>query len=181
MLKVFFIIAVVNVLSVFAGGGGGGGSTAGGGSIGKEFSSDKYGRVEISKKVNNIGDNVFMETFTHVRYKKFLDSYSWKNGYAQTTMYKNGKKYTVNNLKINQYLIFFIDNREPAVTSTIKKTVNLNNVNTIRLELSENYVLVATKHYANVNGTLFVKPEINNWGGPMNNNVSTFSFLNQEF
>lgn len=166
MFKVLFII-LVGVSTLFAGaGGGGGGSTSGGGSFGTEYNSDKFSSLQVETKVEGVGNEIYIETFTHVRYKKFFISYSWINGLARTRVLKNGKEMLVKNLKIDQHVIFFPNNdlRYPQVTKLVKRTINLDNVSSITLNLSENYAMIATMHYATINEKLYKKFEYNNWG-----------------
>jgi hypothetical protein len=167
MKKIIFIIIVLGLTSVFAKGGG----SAGGGSFGSEKISDKYGSLKLSKEMTGISDDLVIQTFIHVRYKQLFNSYDWKSGYATSTVYKNGKKFIVDNLKINQHMIYH-DGGGASVTNGVKKSASMNNISSLRLNLNENWVVVATKHYITVNNKTFSKGAVNQWGG----SISSYSY-----
>ena len=168
------IILILSITFTFAKGGG-----SGGGSFGGYHNANKYGALKVSTSQTGLSENLYLKTFSHVRYKNWFTIHDWKSGYATSTVYKNGKKFVVDNLKINQHMIYH-DGGGASVTNGVKKSASMNNVSNLRLNLNENWVVVATKHYITVNNKTFSKAAVNQWGGSISSH-SYDSFVTLKF
>jgi len=177
MKKIFFIIMVLGLTSIFAKGGGGG-SIGGGagtsGSFGSYHNSDKYGSPQLIKQSNSLGGNLVLNTFSRVRYKNWFTYADWSTGYATASVSQDGKQVNIDRLMIRQYVV--IGDKYGSYLMPTSNRIDKVNINKLilNLKLQDDSGTVVTRNFFQIDNKTYVIQVTNEWGGePFRFNISS--------
>ncbi len=165
------IILILSITFTFAKGGG-----SGGGSFGGYHNANKYGALKVSTSQTGLSENLYLKTFSHVRYKNWFTIHDWKSGYATSTLVDSkGGRVKAQSLEIKQRNYIHRVERngrgdvigEYYVLGGVEKTEYKNNSSYMKLNLNlcDGSGTVLTVHKVTINGKKFGNYIENDWEG----------------